>query len=128
MKLEIEHGDGEVRTLALTRPLTQGDVLTYRAREARWPDPVVMTLPSDPANAAEWLAENGDVYAAMLDRAAVVYPAQLEWLARFLAPADVQWLEVTVTPAVVAQVCQALLSTREVPAETAKKFKVRPLS
>jgi hypothetical protein len=129
MRLEIEHGDGDVRTLTLTRPLTQVDILTYRAQEARWPDAVAVSQPpTEPDEQAAWWESERGAYAALLDRAAVVMPAQLEWLRRVLSSADVDWLETSVTGAVVDQICRQLITTREVPAETAKKFKVRPLS
>ena len=131
MIIEIETPDGGVRALTLTRALTYVDVLTYRAREANWPDAdSVGACPDDatPEQQLAWYQAAKAALPAMLERSAAALPDQLEWLARVLSPADVAWLADEATPAVVTGVCQALVSSREVPAATAKKFRVRPLS
>jgi hypothetical protein len=129
MKLELEHAGG-VRELALTKLPTQVDIIEYRAKEARWPDPVEIGLAADatPEQFLSWLTENREAYARMVERSAVVLPDQLRWLQRFLSPDDARWLEDYCVPHVVARVCAAIVATREVPAEAAKKFSLRPLS
>ena len=128
MRLEIEHADG-VREIELTRLPTQVDVLQYRAKEARWPAVPNMGLgpKPDPEAVNAWMLANPDGYAAFVERMAAAYPAQLEWLGRFLLPGDAQWIAEACTAAIVGELCAVLLATREVPAEAAKKLKLRPV-
>jgi len=110
--LELDTPEG-VKTLK-GRAISQLDCLTMRAKQACWPvvqvDPEGMTREQAAALTSAMVRMGRDC---------------LDWLDGILDHDSHTWLEAEYPVHLLPGLCEEVLSAREVPAEAAKKFRVR---